>query len=936
MKTGVYPGRGPLPDWNNPELMASHGLPSHANMVLYPEQATCQHALSNNRRYLSPYVMMLSDGWESRFYANILQLPESILSFRSGFEPAKLPIQMPKEGCKSFPITPPHIPPMQPVLVLRRTCRLPLGWGSTKKKIVLQGIRSACHVYVNSRLAGYCEGTGLPAEFEITNSLHDADNEIFLLIYATSTASYLEDQSQDLLPGLIRDIWLEAVPTISIQDVQYQTQRQPDGCWKLDLDISVLSYRISTESPKLKICLLAGNDSCHFSEHYIELGSDGVDAFGPPAQAVGRLKTSVLLEDVSPWSDEMPSLYDLYVSVEERGGQEICCVHQTVGFREIRLEQGRVLVNDRPIQIRGLVWPAQADSVVNSKHLHNMVKTLKLMKKSHLNTLYFKDVPVDPIFLELCDLFGIYVIDEAPLALCHPTVAHAFDLDDCWMKASQHRLTRLVRRDNNHPSVLMWSAGLFRQNTAIANLLCRHLRTLDATRPHHLMDTPDILSFLNNIDCGSADCDWFATTTSDLDELLSRELEQLFKPLEITAVDLNNGIFSIQNNMNYLTSSRYLIDWMVLKNGRVMMAGDLANHPIKPGERQMIELSLDRLVQDDAVEYRLRFEISYAKSEMWADCGQSAFFTEFILADAARQPENFPTKSQGRLRLEADRHQLIVSGSRFWMVFNRLNGSLESWRMGDHELILASQSDAHTGRSGLNATLWRQPDLFDRQLVPDWLEAGYDRLIPQVLSVQDGCDGQEAAIEMLVLLAPQGRPAAFERIIRYNVSANGSLSLFTSLRKLDQNLPPIPASGLILNLNNDYDQVSWFGCGPNCGFYNLNDSLRRGVYSLMMRDDNRGGCLLDDQPGLFTDTSQLCLATPDSSGLVVTSGLPFGFSIKPVIRQGIWPGKTGSTADIKTPLLLLFGPAAQPSADHPVRMTWQFTPAQPAELELLT
>ena len=120
---------------------------------------------------LSPSVLSLRGEWDFRCYASMLQLPENILSFRSGFEKRPLPEMAPIQPILldppglPFPLDPPHVPSEQPVLVYRRTCRLPLVWSSLRKRLVLHGVRSACHVFVNSKLAGYTQGSGLMADF---------------------------------------------------------------------------------------------------------------------------------------------------------------------------------------------------------------------------------------------------------------------------------------------------------------------------------------------------------------------------------------------------------------------------------------------------------------------------------------------------------------------------------------------------------------------------------------------------------------------------------------------------------------------------------------------------------------------------------------------------------------------------------------------------
>ena len=187
----------------------------------------------------------------------------------------------------------------------------------------------------------------------------------------------------------------------------------------------------------------------------------------------------------------------------------------------------------------------------------------------------------------------------------------------------------------------------------------------------------------------------------------------------------------------------------------MILAGALDNIRAGPGDEQFVELIYGDLSFDDQAEYTLRFEVARANTSLWGTCGEEAFFQEFTLAAADRLDLTPTGRNRGRLRMEADRHHLIVSGSRFWFVFNRMNGSLESWRVGEKEIIAAQFARDGCGLTGIQPTIWRSTDRLDKTWLPEWQRFGFDRTLPQVISCQSDCDGQSAVVEIIIGWLPR-------------------------------------------------------------------------------------------------------------------------------------------------------------------------------------
>lgn len=911
MNVAIYPGRGTSPDWNNPDILERQMLPPHASFVPFPDSVSCKHALADHRRYLSPHVLSLRGDWDFRMYPSVLQLPENILSFRSGFE--KRPV--PEESCicpelkpvdsLPFPVDPPLVHDEQPVFVYRKTCQLPVLWGRCRKRIVLQGVRSACHVFVNGKCAGYGQGSGLPADFDITLLLHDGDNEIFLIIYPYHVGSYLEEQPDQPWFGCIRDVYLEAHPTLTLHDLHIQTTWvDQEQAWRLDLSAVLLSYRIAIEQPTVHASLYDANQSIYEAGWSVVMKPVEPDRYPAPVQTAGVLRASLLIRDIRPWSDEDPVLYDLFVSVHDQHGHDQICLQQAVGFRQLDWHDECLSVNQRPVRLKAIRW-SLASQVDPTADLPQLITQLKRYKRSHLNAIWFCDVPPDPIMLDLCDIYGFYVIEDAPLQ-ASPSWVRGLSkkrqsLPEKWMF---DRLNRLIIRDRNHPSIIAWSCGLFldidRSDSMMALLADRLLdqvRKLDTSRLIHGIDFSHLGRHLDNWLLSQdltrlADISWIRLPDAHeqpwciFDHALPQELlpplAKQIEPIVIEPINPIIGSFNIRNRLSRVKADCFKFNWSLIRNGQPVLAGALDGVVAEPGHSQMIELWYGDIDFSDGADYLIRWTVSANQYFFWYEPDEELSIQEHML-QIADSPIPRTQHQGGRLRLESDRHHLIVSGSRFWFVFNRIHATLESWRTGDREWLAPrrltlSGSDMmrHPPLAGLRCSLIRQPEPVDE---PDWVrwsEAGFDRLMTQVISVEDGCDGKNAVIEMTTHIGAAGVEPYYAMNVRYEISAQGALRLFASLTPLRTGILPPPCFSFCLNPARSLQQVSWFGLGPERSISRLipvkpcSDHYEAALRHL---------CRADAEPGVFRQIRKLTLRDPDGLGLMIQSDHLFAFNI---------------------------------------------------------
>ncbi|MFJ8079898.1 glycoside hydrolase family 2 TIM barrel-domain containing protein [Streptomyces sp. NPDC096205] len=358
-----------------------------------------------------------------------------------------------------FPVDPPRVPTENPTGDHLRHFDLPEGWpadgGATLR---FDGVESAARVWLNGMDLGEFKGSRLPHEFAVGHLLKPSGNVLAVRVHQWSAGSYLEDQDQWWLPGIFRDVTL---------------LHRPAGCAR-DFFVHA-SYDHVTGEGTLRVESEA--------EGRVTVAELGVDvATGEPVTV-----------PVEPWTAETPRLYDgVLVCAGER-------VPLRIGFRTVVLEDGLIKVNGRPVLFKGVNRHEWHPRTGRALDLATMREDVLLMKRHNVNAVRTSHYPPHPAFLDLCDELGLWVIDECDLETHGFTEQGWRDNpvdDDRWTPALLDRAARMVERDKNHPSVVIWSlgneAGTGRGLTAMAEWI-------------HARDSSRLVHYEGDLDCRDTD-----------------------------------------------------------------------------------------------------------------------------------------------------------------------------------------------------------------------------------------------------------------------------------------------------------------------------------------------------------------------------------------------------------------------------------------------
>ncbi len=367
----------------------------------------------------------------------------------------------------------------------RRTFSLPANWQTGQTFLRFEGVMSAFYVWMNGQRVGYSQGSMEPSEFNVTGYLKSGENQIAVEVYKYCDGSYLEDQDFWRFGGIHRDVLLYHTPDVRLKDVTVRTTLNT-----LTVNPQFAVYNGATaEGYRLVATLLdgatpVGSDTVAADE-VLDLAhkASRMNEWYPQRgyRKFGRM--AIHVSNPRLWSVEAPHLYALLLELKDADGKTVERVTQQVGFRTIRIEQGQLLINGKPIKIKGV-----------NRHEHDpyrarvmteelMKEDLRLMKAANINAVRLAHYPNCPRWYELCDSVGMYVMDEADCEThgLRGTLASTPDWNDAFMD----RVIRMAERDKNHPSIIFWSLGNESGYGANHAAMSAWLHEFDPTRPVH-------------------------------------------------------------------------------------------------------------------------------------------------------------------------------------------------------------------------------------------------------------------------------------------------------------------------------------------------------------------------------------------------------------------------------------------------------------------
>ena len=477
-------------DWENPQKFEQNKEKPHATFMLFKnpsdvvvdEYARSPYHLSLNGKWKFTYVDKYANRIKDFYRTDLNTSKWSDIKVPSNWEIEGFGIPIYTNIKYPHPNNPPFIGENNPVGTYRKDFYVPATFKGHEVVLHFGSITGAAFVYVNGKYVGLSKASKTPAEFNITKFLQPGKNLLAVQVFRWHDGSYMEDQDFWRISGIERNVFLLALPKTTIWDFFIKgdlDDQYKNGLFSTDIVLRQFN-NTHMKNGVLSVAVLDNNGKSVFSDQKnITLNTDSLQT----------VKFSGTIVNVAKWSAEKPNLYDCIISFKPNNGEALY-TGAKIGFRKVEIKNAVLMVNGVPLRVTG-TNRHEHDPVlghVPTKEL--MMKDISLMKQFNINADRTSHYPNDPEWYKLCDKYGIYIVDEANIE------THALGAEkQSWFDKNKHicflpewapsiidRHVRMVERDKNHPSVILWSLGNESGNGQVMKDAYKWIKERDHTR----------------------------------------------------------------------------------------------------------------------------------------------------------------------------------------------------------------------------------------------------------------------------------------------------------------------------------------------------------------------------------------------------------------------------------------------------------------------
>jgi beta-galactosidase len=939
-------------DWEDPSVFGRNREAPHCTYIPYIDKNS---ALENNPK-TSPFYKSLNGVWKFNWVRKPSERPEGFFKEEyvvDHWVDIKVPANWELQGFGvpiytdtdyPFPANPPHIPhDYNPVGSYRRSFDIPDSWGGRQVFLHFGGVKSAMYVWVNGKKVGYSQGSKTPAEFNITKYIRTGKNTLALEVYRWSDGAYLEDQDYWKVSGIERDVYLYSTPQIHIRDFFVKAgldESYSDG--NLSFDVKVRNYLSEgIKNSQIKMELLDSDGEPVFFPIIKEI------EVKPKAENVLHFERTIQKPD--QWSAETPNLYSSVLSLLDASGTPTEVVSCKIGFRNVEIKNGLLMVNGVPITIKGVnrhEHEPETGRVVSEEY---MMKDIELMKQFNINAVRTSHYPNVPRWYELCDLYGLYVIDEANIE------SHGMGYDPdrtlgnnpAWKEAHLDRTIRMVERDKNHPSIIIWSLGNEAGDGVNFEATYAWIKKRDSSRPvqyeqadtkphtdiicpmyrtvHHLKEylrrglnnRPLILCeyahamgnsvgnlqdywdfFEQNKELqGGFIWDWVdqgirhktedgeefwayggdfgpPETPSDKNFCINGlvfpdrkihphiwEVKKVYQYIKVKPIDLKLGKIEISNRYDFKDLDDTELYWTVVGDDQQIAADVISTLSIPQRSSSVISLSIPRIRPGAGVEYFLNLSFRTKVSNPLIPKGYEVAWEQFLMPIS--NPKKMADISTfAPLEFKETDTEARINGKDFSLVFDKPVGMIKSWKFNGKEII----------QKGPRPNFWRAPT--DNDFGGDmparlgiWREAGKNCMVESFSITQIN----PVLIQVKIAFMIPAEESKWYSV--YDIYGSGDVVLKNTFVPGHDRLPEIPRVGMTMILSGDFENISWFGRGPQENYWDRKTGAPVGVYDGKVIDQYHP-YIRPQENGNKIDVRWVALTNSEGMGLLAI-GEPF-------------------------------------------------------------
>lgn len=477
-------------EWENPNNIDRKKEAGRATFILFQNESVA----TSNKPEASNYYKSLNGEWKFNIVKKPADRPQDFyktdfndatwqnISVPSNWEMQGFDIPIYTNIIYPFPKNPPFVDNnYNPVGTYRRTFTVPQNWSNKEVMLHFNSISGYARVFLNGKEVGMTKVSKTAAEFDVTSHLQKGENLLAVQVFRWHDGSYLEDQDFWRLSGIERDVYLQAMPKFTIWDYFVNAdldENYTNGLFKTTVQLRAFAEN-KIKNANLSLTLLDAQGNKVYSETKKVTNTTKEVAFNS------------VINNVHKWSSETPYLYTYVIKLESGNPAENSVIHRKTGFRKVEIKNAQLLVNGKVMLVRGVNIHDHHETKGHAPDRATMRRDLELMKQNNINAIRMSHYPHDPYLYELCDEYGMYLVDEANIETHGMGAALQGKFDESkhpaylpeWSLAHLDRIKRMLESDKNHPSIIIWSMGNECGNGPVFHDAYKWLKDRDKSRP---------------------------------------------------------------------------------------------------------------------------------------------------------------------------------------------------------------------------------------------------------------------------------------------------------------------------------------------------------------------------------------------------------------------------------------------------------------------
>ena len=952
-------------EWENEKVVEINKEPPHVDFMAYP---TVQQAVENDFKK-SPWYQSLNGNWKFHYADQPKNRPVDFYKTDlndASWKTIPVPGNWELNGfglpiytniVYPFPKNPPFIDhQFAPVGTYRMNFTVPENWNGKDVIIHFGSVTGAMYLYINGQPVGFSKASKTPAEFNITKFLTKGNNTLAAQVYRWHDGSYLEDQDFWRLTGIERDVYLLARNNVSVRDFELNA----------DLDAKYSSGLFNAT-------ILVNNTSNTEGTAIVDVldkeGKKVVSVNKKFSSTQTQVSLSASIKNVSKWSSETPYLYTAVITLKDSKGNIIEATSHKIGFRKVEIKNAQLLVNGKKIMVHGVNRHEHDEVLGHVPTRELMLKDIQLMKQHNINAVRLAHYPNDPEWLRLCDEYGLYVVDEANIEVhgmgvwpgnfdksVHPAYLPS------WEPAFMDRIKRMVERDKNHASIIIWSMGNECGNGKVFYDAYKWIKERDKSRPVQFEQSgeesnTDIvcpmyppISYMKNyaadktktrpfIMCEYAHAmgnssgnfqeyfdiikssphmqggfiwDWVdqgikakdangktywgyggdfgaGHLQNDLNFCANGlvaadrsphpgiyEVKKVYQDIIFKNKDWKKGLITIENNFNYTDLSAFNFKWVLLKNGKEIQSG---NFNVELSAESVKDVQLTIPPVDDDAEYLLNIFAYTKNTAPMVPAGHEVAREQF--GSDRKYNFTYAEDNKGSLVVKKNNNSIEFSSGDIAGKFNTTNGQWASYTY-KNKPVLKSFPEPY---------FWRAPTDNDfGSHMPErlgiWRSAHTNRKMTAVKAAEQTAEGMKIEVKYELT------DLASAYTVTYHVMNSGAVKVEAVFEAGEKRLPEMPRFGMRMQLDENLENISFYGRGPWENYTDRNTASFLGEYSQTLKEQFTWNYVRPQENGYKTDVRWVKLNSQNGSGIKISGVQPICFSALPYTAEDLDPGIT--------------------------------------------